>query len=165
MTAANDGSTARHGETDTNPKTVEVAKLFVAIFITIIPAIAILRAGTAGALGGLVAMVETDGQPHNLAYFWLTGLLSRFLDNAPTYLVFFNIAGGDAQLGPASSARRGGRLQPRSDLGVVAAKVEVGDAARVVVEDQDRGCRIGLLHRLHGQGDLRQGSAGHAAAV
>jgi Na+/H+ antiporter NhaD/arsenite permease-like protein len=84
---------------------VEVAKLFVAIFITIIPAIAILRAGTAGALGGLVAMVETDGQPHNLAYFWLTGLLSSFLDNAPTYLVFFNIAGGDAQalMGPLAT--------------------------------------------------------------
>jgi Na+/H+ antiporter NhaD/arsenite permease-like protein len=31
-------------------------------------------------------------------YFWATGLLSSFLDNAPTYLVFFNTAGGDAQL-------------------------------------------------------------------
>ncbi len=29
-------------------------------------------------------------------YFWLTGALSSFLDNAPTYLVFFNTAGGDA---------------------------------------------------------------------
>jgi Na+/H+ antiporter NhaD/arsenite permease-like protein len=29
-------------------------------------------------------------------YFWATGLLSSFLDNAPTYLVFFNTAGGDA---------------------------------------------------------------------
>jgi len=28
--------------------------------------------------------------------FWLTGLLSAFLDNAPTYLVFFNLAGGNA---------------------------------------------------------------------
>ena len=28
-------------------------------------------------------------------YFWLTGILSSFLDNAPTYLVFFNTAGGD----------------------------------------------------------------------
>jgi Na+/H+ antiporter NhaD/arsenite permease-like protein len=31
-------------------------------------------------------------------YFWATGLLSSFLDNAPTYLVFFNTAGGDAQV-------------------------------------------------------------------
>jgi Na+/H+ antiporter NhaD/arsenite permease-like protein len=29
-------------------------------------------------------------------YFWMTGVLSGFLDNAPTYLVFFNVAGGDA---------------------------------------------------------------------
>ena len=28
-------------------------------------------------------------------YFWYTGVLSSFLDNAPTYLVFFNTAGGD----------------------------------------------------------------------
>ena len=28
-------------------------------------------------------------------YFWITGGLSSFLDNAPTYLVFFNTAGGD----------------------------------------------------------------------
>ena len=37
-----------------------------------------------------------DGSPNNAAYFWATGLLSGFLDNAPTYLVFFNAAGGDA---------------------------------------------------------------------
>ncbi|EWY41874.1 sodium:proton antiporter [Skermanella stibiiresistens SB22] len=75
---------------------LEVAKLFAAIFLTIIPAIAILRAGTDGALGGVVSAVTTpDGQPINYMYFWATGLLSSFLDNAPTYLVFFNTAGGD----------------------------------------------------------------------
>jgi Na+/H+ antiporter NhaD/arsenite permease-like protein len=31
-------------------------------------------------------------------YFWATGILSSFLDNAPTYLVFFNTAGGDASV-------------------------------------------------------------------
>jgi len=43
-----------------------------------------------------------DGLPDNRAYFWMTGLLSSFLDNAPTYLVFFNMAGGDPQalMGP-----------------------------------------------------------------
>ena len=76
---------------------LEVAKLFVAIFVTIIPAIAILRAGNAGALAPLVAMVTSpSGEPVNMMYFWLTGLLSSFLDNAPTYLVFFNLAGGDS---------------------------------------------------------------------
>jgi Na+/H+ antiporter NhaD/arsenite permease-like protein len=38
-----------------------------------------------------------NGEPINAAYFWLSGGLSSFLDNAPTYLVFFNIAGGDAR--------------------------------------------------------------------
>jgi Na+/H+ antiporter NhaD/arsenite permease-like protein len=76
---------------------VEVAKLFAGIFITIAPAIAILKAGSEGALAPLVALVTgPDGQPNNVWYFWLTGILSSFLDNAPTYLVFFNLAGGDA---------------------------------------------------------------------
>jgi Na+/H+ antiporter NhaD/arsenite permease-like protein len=75
---------------------LEVAKLFGGIFISMIPAIAILRAGMDGALSGLIALVSTDGVPNNAMYFWLTGALSSFLDNAPTYLVFFNTAGGDA---------------------------------------------------------------------
>jgi len=75
---------------------LEVAKLFGAIFITIIPAIAILRAGQAGAMGPLLEVVTgPGGVPNNVMYFWLTGLLSSFLDNAPTYLIFFNMAGGD----------------------------------------------------------------------
>ena len=75
----------------------EVAKLFVAIFICIVPVVAILQAGSQGALAPLVALVtRPDGQPNDLAYFWLTGVLSSFLDNAPTYLVFFELAGGDA---------------------------------------------------------------------
>jgi len=76
----------------------EVAKLFAAIFITIVPVITILRAGQAGAFAGVVHLVtDTSGKPVDIAYFWATGLLSSFLDNAPTYLVFFNLAGGDAQ--------------------------------------------------------------------
>ena len=75
---------------------VEVAKLFAGIFLTMIPAIAILRAGMDGALSSLIALVSVDGVANNAMYFWLTGALSSFLDNAPTYLVFFNTAGGDA---------------------------------------------------------------------
>ena len=74
---------------------IEVAKLFAGIFVTIIPAIAILKAGTKGALSTVVASVSNNGEPINYMYFWLTGILSSFLDNAPTYLVFFNTAGGD----------------------------------------------------------------------
>lgn len=77
---------------------LEVAKLFAAIFITIVPVIAILQAGHAGKLSSLVALVTTDsGEANNVAYFWLTGALSSVLDNAPTYLVFFELAGGDPQ--------------------------------------------------------------------
>ena len=77
---------------------VEVAKLFAGIFLTIIPAIAILRAGDEGALAPLIALVaHPDGRPNDMLYFLATGALSSFLDNAPTYLVFFNLAGGDAE--------------------------------------------------------------------
>jgi Na+/H+ antiporter NhaD/arsenite permease-like protein len=76
---------------------LEVAKLFAAIFICLIPVAAMLQAGESGHLAPLVSLVTTaDGTPDNLAYFWLTGALSSFLDNAPTYLVFFDLAGGDA---------------------------------------------------------------------
>ena len=78
---------------------IEVAKLFAGIFITIAPAIAILKVGKDGAMAPLVALVTNpDGQPNDIWYFWLTGILSSFLDNAPTYLVFFNLAGGDANI-------------------------------------------------------------------
>ncbi|RIX77570.1 sodium:proton antiporter [Acidovorax cavernicola] len=74
----------------------EVAKLFAGIFLTIIPVIAMLKAGTQGPFGAIVAAVtRADGQPDPAMYFWATGILSSFLDNAPTYLVFFNTAGGD----------------------------------------------------------------------
>jgi len=77
----------------------EVAKLFAGIFLTIVPVIEILRAGREGALSSVVALVtRPDGTPDNAMYFWLTGVLSSFLDNAPTYLVFFNLAGGDAEV-------------------------------------------------------------------
>ena len=75
---------------------VEVAKLFAGIFVTLIPAIAILKSGSHGALASVVSTVSTEnGEAINYLYFWSTGILSSFLDNAPTYLVFFNTAGGD----------------------------------------------------------------------
>jgi len=82
---------------------LEVVYLFAGIFLTILPVLAILRAGSSGALAPVVALsTGTGGLPDNVAYFWMTGLLSSFLDNAPTYLVFFNMAGGDPQalMGP-----------------------------------------------------------------
>jgi Na+/H+ antiporter NhaD/arsenite permease-like protein len=76
---------------------VEVAKLFAAIFVCIIPVMAMLEQGRAGPFSGLLAlMTGDDGTPRNVAYFWVAGALSAALDNAPTYLVFFGLAGGDA---------------------------------------------------------------------
>jgi Na+/H+ antiporter NhaD/arsenite permease-like protein len=74
---------------------LEVAKIFLGIFITVIPAISILKAGTDGALSPFVSLANQGGMPYNPAYFWLSGLFSSFLDNAPTYFVFFHMAGGD----------------------------------------------------------------------
>ncbi len=67
----------------------EVAILFAAIFVTIIPALAILQAGERGAMAGFIASVREP-----IHFFWATGGLSSFLDNAPTYLTFFNTALG-----------------------------------------------------------------------
>ena len=81
----------------------EVAIVFAAIFVAIAPVLAMLQAGRSGAFAPLLALItEADGRPREVAYFWLTGGLSAFLDNAPTYLVFFELAGGDAEalMGP-----------------------------------------------------------------
>lgn len=76
----------------------EVAKLFFGVFVTIAPVLAMLAAGAEGPLGPVVRLVTApDGAPIPFAYFWLTGGLSSVLDNVPTYLVFFETAGGDAQ--------------------------------------------------------------------
>ena len=73
----------------------EVAKVFFGIFITMTPTILILQAGDKGALAALLNTVNYNGQPVNIAYFWITGFLSCWLDNVPTYMVYFNIAGAD----------------------------------------------------------------------
>lgn len=62
---------------------LEVAALFAGVFVTMLPALDILR--TRGVALGL-------HQPWH--FFWATGALSSFLDNAPTYLVFFTLAQG-----------------------------------------------------------------------
>jgi len=63
----------------------EVAILFVGIFLTMMPCLKILQAGEKGALAFLI---ETVQEPYH--YFWVTGILSSFLDNAPTYLTFLS---------------------------------------------------------------------------
>jgi Na+/H+ antiporter NhaD/arsenite permease-like protein len=74
----------------------EVAYLFAGIFVTMIPVLLILKAGTDGALAFIIEAVQEP-----VHYFWITGGLSSFLDNAPTYLVFLNTALGNFSPGVA----------------------------------------------------------------
>jgi Na+/H+ antiporter NhaD/arsenite permease-like protein len=67
----------------------EVAYLFAGIFIAMTPCLLLLSAGSKGALGFVIESVK---EPFH--YFWVTGTLSSFLDNAPTYLTFFTSALG-----------------------------------------------------------------------
>jgi Na+/H+ antiporter NhaD/arsenite permease-like protein len=73
---------------------IEVGKLFLAIFITIEPVLRMLQAGLDGPFAWLLRLtLNGSGDPRPAVYFWLAGTLSAFLDNAPTYLVFFKLAG------------------------------------------------------------------------
>ena len=75
----------------------EVARVFLVIFLSLIPLSAMLKMGTDGPFSGLFNFVNnSQGLPIDVRYFWLSGSLSAFLDNAPTYLLFFKMAGGDA---------------------------------------------------------------------
>ena len=121
----------------------EVAKLFAGIFLTIIPVIAMLQAGVNGPFGAVVrAVTNADGTPNPAAYFWATGLLSSFLDNAPTYLVFFNTAGGDPVqlMGPLAST-----LAAISAGAVfMGANTYIGNAPNLMVKAiaEDRGVKM-----------------------
>ena len=75
---------------------LEVGKLFFGIFVCMVPVLKMLAASDQGAFAPLVALVSNpDGSFNNTFYFWLTGSMSAFLDNAPTYLAYFSLAGGD----------------------------------------------------------------------
>jgi Na+/H+ antiporter NhaD/arsenite permease-like protein len=60
---------------------IEVAVLFAGIFATMVPAILLLKAR-----GGELGVTSP------MSFFWATGALSAFLDNTPTYVVFFSLA-------------------------------------------------------------------------
>ena len=119
---------------------LEVAKLFAGIFLTIIPVIAMLRAGLNGPFSAVVAAVtRPDGQPDPAMYFWASGLLSSFLDNAPTYLVFFNTAGGDAKVLMTTAAATLGAISAGSVF--MGANTYIGNAPNMMVKAiaEDRG--------------------------
>ena len=122
---------------------LEVGKLFAGIFLTIVPVIAMLKAGTDGAFAGVIrAVSDGNGQPIDSMYFWATGVLSSFLDNAPTYLVFFNTAGGD----PATLMTRDASTLAAISAGAVfmGANTYIGNAPNLMVKAiaESRGVRM-----------------------
>ncbi|MGA8785388.1 MAG: sodium:proton antiporter [Polaromonas sp.] len=122
---------------------VEVAKLFAGIFLTIIPVIAMLKAGTSGPFGAVVSTVtHADGSPNPAMYFWAAGALSSFLDNAPTYLVFFNTAGGDPQAMMTSFASTLAAISAGAVF--MGANTYIGNAPNLMVKAiaEDRGVKM-----------------------
>lgn len=75
----------------------EVLCVFLSIFVSMIPITVILKAGEAGDFANILAIANPGGDPSPFKYFWMTGLFSGFLDNAPTYSLFFKMAGGNPQ--------------------------------------------------------------------
>jgi len=121
----------------------EVAKLFAGIFLTIIPVIAMLKAGVNGPFGAIVAAVtRPDGSPDPAMYFWASGLLSSFLDNAPTYLVFFNTAGGDPVTLMTAQAATLAAISAGSVF--MGANTYIGNAPNLMVKAiaEDRGVKM-----------------------
>ncbi|KAJ1554007.1 hypothetical protein HK096_005378 [Nowakowskiella sp. JEL0078] len=72
---------------------IEVAILFANIFITLKPILMMFDERESGPLGFIITAISQPWQ-----FFWVTGIMSGFLDNAPTYLLFFDVAGGDPQV-------------------------------------------------------------------
>jgi Na+/H+ antiporter NhaD/arsenite permease-like protein len=86
---------------------VEVAVLFAGIFATMMPALAILNAR-----GGELGLTRA------WQFFWASGLLSSFLDNAPTYLTFASTA---SALVGTSAADLSGLIATENGAGLLAA--------------------------------------------
>jgi Na+/H+ antiporter NhaD/arsenite permease-like protein len=108
----------------------EVAALFAGIFATMIPALAILNAR--GSQLGLT---------HPWQYFWASGALSSFLDNAPTYLTFASAASGAVgtnagNLGELLLSERGVALLEAISLGSVfmGANTYIGNGPNFMVK-------------------------------
>src|SRR5262249_20685915 len=78
---------------------VEVSVVFAGLFIAMQPALRLLARGG----GGL-------GVSEPWQFFWMTGVLSAVLDNAPTYLAFATLAAGDRPLSTLADSDGGGAI-------------------------------------------------------
>ena len=73
----------------------EVARTFLVIFIVIAPVLFILNNHSDSIHKYILSI--SNGKDGAMVYFWLCSLASSFLDNAPSYLLFFNMAGGNPE--------------------------------------------------------------------
>ncbi len=74
---------------------LEVARTFLVIFIVIAPVLFILNIHSDSIHRYILNI--SNGEDGAMVYFWLCSLASSFLDNAPSYLLFFNMAGGNPE--------------------------------------------------------------------
>jgi len=108
---------------------MEVAALFLGIFVTMVPALEILS-----------RQAPSWNLTHAWQYFWLTGALSSFLDNAPTYLTFGALASGSLggsveNLGMLLHSGPGARLLSAISCGAVfmGANTYIGNGPNLMV--------------------------------
>ena len=101
----------------------EVAIVFAGVFVTILPVLAILKTGPQGPFAPLFRVLDAPWQ-----YFWATGVLSSFLDNAPSYLAMLGtqIETFHGDLAPRLGAAALSASHPRFLSAVSAAAVFMG---------------------------------------
>jgi Na+/H+ antiporter NhaD/arsenite permease-like protein len=111
---------------------IEVATLFGAIFLTLAPVSAMIAAGPAGALAPFFAGLLRGGALDPSRFYWGSGALSALLDNAPSYVVFFKLAGGD----PAALTGRLAPILAAISLGATyfGAMTYIGNAPNLMVK-------------------------------
>lgn len=104
---------------------IEVSVIFFGIFLTMIPALEILR-----------ARGHELGVTQPWQFFWATGSLSSFLDNTPTYLTFFSLAEGLGQTGPIPGVSMPENILRAISLGAVfmGANTYIGNAPNFMVK-------------------------------
>ncbi|KAJ3341216.1 hypothetical protein HDU93_005407 [Gonapodya sp. JEL0774] len=105
---------------------VEVSTLFLGIFLNLSPILLMFDDGPSGAMGWVTRLVDRPA-----TYFWATGILSSFLDNAPTYVLFFGAAGGN----PAELMTQGAKTLAAITCGAVfmGANTYIGNAPNMLV--------------------------------
>ena len=101
----------------------EVAILFAGIFITMVPALEMLRSH-----GGALGITEP------WQFFWLTGGLSSVLDNAPTYLTFLSLAQGFEQGGPVAGVSHGVLAAISAGAVLMGANTYIGNGPNFMVK-------------------------------